>query len=170
MNERPSRRSTKGFFAGDTGVAGVEFALILPLICVMLFGFFEIGRMFWTYSIASASARDAARFAARVAIDCATTPELSTANEDRVKRLARTGVVDTGGTPLVKGWTDDETVSVDVTCVDNASVYLGRYEDVPSIPTVTVTATAPYRTLFTQLLPGIGLDGVTVSNTQTWTE
>lgn len=168
MNERPSRRSARGFFAGDAGVAGVEFAMILPLLCLLLFGFFEIGRMFWTYSVASASARDAARFAARLPMVCA---GISGTNTDRVKRLARTGTVDEGGTPLVKDWTADSSVVIAVSCVTNTTdTYLGRYEDVDQIPTVTVTATAPYQTLFTQLLPGIGLNGVTVSNAQTWTE
>jgi len=165
MNERGSLRR---WLQAETGVAGVEFALILPLLCVLLFGFFEVGRMFWTYSVASASARDAARFASRLPMVCA---GLSGTDVDRIKRLARTGLVDTGGTPLVKGWTNDATVTVAVTCVSNTgAIYLGRYEDMANVPTVKVTATAPYRTLFTSLLPGISLNGVAVSNTQSWTE
>ena len=165
MSERARLRR---WLQGDAGVAGVEFALILPLLCVLLFGFFEVGRMFWTYSVASASARDAARFASRLPMVCA---GLSATDVDRIKRLARTGVVDTGGTPLVKGWTSDATVTVAVTCVSNAgATYLGRYEDMANVPTVKVTATAPYQTLFSGLLPGITLNGIAVSNTQTWTE
>lgn len=158
--------------ADQRGSAGVEFALILPLMSVLLFGFFEAGRAFYTYNIASAAARDAARFAARLSMGCpgVSGKLASAADEVRIKTLAVTGDASAGKSPLIQGLTTND-ISITYVCVANAAnAYSGVYEDVPSIPTVTVTVNAPFKTILQSLLPGLSIDGLSVSHSETWTE
>jgi Flp pilus assembly protein TadG len=170
MSKRALQRLARRLDAGASdasGAAAAEFALILPLILVMIVAFFEAGRMFWVYNIASSSARDAARYAARLDIDC-DSGALATSDEDAVKNLAVTGQVADGGDPLIKDWSVDD-VDVSVVCQSNSS-FEGLYEGMTDIPTVTVTANAPFQALWASLLPGLGLSQVTVSNSQVWTK
>jgi hypothetical protein len=46
------------------GVAAVEFALILPLLLVILFGIIEFGAILYNQSVITNASRDAARYAA----------------------------------------------------------------------------------------------------------
>ncbi|MFH1277905.1 MAG: TadE family protein [Candidatus Eisenbacteria bacterium] len=46
------------------GQAVVEFALVLPLILLILLGITEFGRAFWTLNVVSQAAREGARLAA----------------------------------------------------------------------------------------------------------
>jgi Flp pilus assembly protein TadG len=52
----------------EEGVAAVEFALILPLLALLLFGVFEFGRVWSQYQLYQGAAREGARCAA-VAVD-----------------------------------------------------------------------------------------------------
>jgi Flp pilus assembly protein TadG len=52
----PARR-----FRNDSGAAAVEFALVLPLLMVMLFGIFEFGRAWNIYQVITDAAREGAR-------------------------------------------------------------------------------------------------------------
>jgi Flp pilus assembly protein TadG len=155
--------------SGEGGAAAVEFALLLPLMMILLFGFLEVGRLIWDYHIVTASVRDAARYAARFDASCAAGGAL-VGDLARIKRLARTGSVD-GTTPLIPGWTNDATVTVTVTCVDNpgGTTWTGRYKGMTQFPRVTVSAAAPHRTLFGGLLPGLTLNTITVADQQAWT-
>jgi Flp pilus assembly protein TadG len=163
------RTALTAWRTGEGGATAVEFALLLPLLTILLFGFIEVGRLLWDYHIVSASVRDAARYAARLDASCATGGTLN-GDVTRVKRLARTGSVD-GTTPLLPGWTDDATVTVTVTCVDNpgGTTWSGRYKGMLQFPRVTVTAAAPHVSLFGGLLPGLKLNTITVADQQAWT-
>jgi Flp pilus assembly protein TadG len=61
------RRGTeRGLFRGtrpDLGAAAVEFALILPLLLVLLFGIMQFGYTFFEYNEVVAAAREGARSA-----------------------------------------------------------------------------------------------------------
>ncbi|HVW19162.1 MAG TPA: TadE/TadG family type IV pilus assembly protein [Solirubrobacteraceae bacterium] len=46
---------------GERGQALVEFALVLPLLCLLLFGIVEFGLMFFKYVDLTSAARDGAR-------------------------------------------------------------------------------------------------------------
>lgn len=48
------------------GTTAVEFALVLPLLCLLLFGMVEMGRLLWTWN----AAVEATRLGARLAVVC----------------------------------------------------------------------------------------------------
>jgi Flp pilus assembly protein TadG len=155
------------FLVGRGGSAAVEFALVLPFLMLLLFGFIGVGRLFWNYHIAVSAVRDAARYAARLPMTCA---GLSAGDQLHVRRLARTGDIDAVGAPLIAGWTSDASVVVTVTCVSNAgATYVGRYEDMANVPVVKVTASPPYADAFGGLT-GVSLTTFSVSAQQAWTE
>lgn len=54
-------RRTRG---SEQGQAAVEFALVLPILMLFLFGTIEFGNAFWTYQQVSAAASEGARKAA----------------------------------------------------------------------------------------------------------
>jgi Flp pilus assembly protein TadG len=151
------------------GTAAVEFALVLPIMIVLLFGFVEIGRLFWSYQIASAAVRDGARLAARLPMDCGS---LTGAGDlTRVKNLVRTGAIDGTGSPLVAGWTDSASVAVAVSCIDNSGgTYSGRYLALAGIPKVQVTATVPFSFMFGPLFGNSTMTSFQVANQQAWTQ
>jgi Flp pilus assembly protein TadG len=48
------------------GATAIEFALVLPLLCMLLFGVVEMGRLLWTWN----AAVEATRLGARLAVVC----------------------------------------------------------------------------------------------------
>ena len=60
ITRNPSRQRREG----ERGQATVEFALILPILVIVLFGTIEFGHAFWTYQQVSAAASEGARRAA----------------------------------------------------------------------------------------------------------
>jgi Flp pilus assembly protein TadG len=166
--------SKRAFHKDDRGAAATEFALILPLMLIIMFSIYEAGRVYWAYNIVQTSARDAARYGARLGVTCSGSTgtfddSTSTAT---VQNLARTGTIDGTGDPLLPGWTNNATVTVSLGCVSKTSgsmTFGGRYEGEAAIPTVTVTAAAPYDMLFGGLFGDLTIDAVTVSNAQAWT-
>jgi Flp pilus assembly protein TadG len=164
----------RAFHKDVRGSAAAEFALILPLMLVLVFSFYEAGRVFWSYNIVQSSARDAARYAGRLAVTCTGSSGAfdDAGSEAAIQNLARTGTVDGSGDPLVPNWTDNSTVTVTIDCsYDNsAQTMKGLYTSHANIPTITVTAAAPYGLLFGGLFGGLDIPAVTVSNAQVWTE
>jgi Flp pilus assembly protein TadG len=53
----------------EEGVAAVEFAIILPVLCLILFGVLEFGRVWSQYQLYQGAAREGARCAAVKATD-----------------------------------------------------------------------------------------------------
>jgi Flp pilus assembly protein TadG len=51
------------------GQAIVEFAIVLPILLVILVGILEVGRMIFIYSAVTGASRDAVRYASAVGID-----------------------------------------------------------------------------------------------------
>lgn len=156
------------FLASRDGSTAVEFALVLPFLVLLMFGFVGMGRLFWNYHIAVSAVRDAARYAARLPMTCA---GLTNAGDVAfVQNLTRTGTKDGSGAPLIASWTSNATVVVTVSCVSNTGgTYSGRYEDMTGVPVVKVTATPPYTDSFGPLT-GVNLTSFTVAAQQAWTE
>ena len=154
------------------GSSATEFALILPLLTMLLFGFYEAGRMYWNYNTVQSSARDAARYAARMPMTCDSGGNgtfTDGGDQVEIQNLTRTGTLDGTGDPLVPNWTDNATVTVSLACVDNSGGAMsGRYAGYGNIPTVSITAAAPHSALFGDLV-GLDLSTITVSNAQAWT-
>lgn len=102
----------------DRGAAAVEFALVLPLLLLILLGIFEFGRLFNIQLILSNSAREAARVMAI---------------EDDVATAQLAGVAGAAGALNPDLSTDD--IDIDPgSCEDN--------------PGTAVTATVTYETSF----------------------
>ena len=129
------------------GIAAVEFAIVLPLLVLMLFGTIEIGRILFDYQAASKSVRDATRYLTRIdagllGLACPGTINGAAAAVIEAKNLAMRGTVDTSKPFLLGYWTDPNSVSVTVSCIDNSgAIYQGFYADVTEIPNITVSAT-----------------------------
>ncbi len=60
----PSIESTTHRDTGETGVAVVEFALVAPLLFILIFAIIDLGRAYSTLNQLAASAREGARLAA----------------------------------------------------------------------------------------------------------
>lgn len=173
MNRQMKVRVRRPFVGDAAGSSAVEFALILPIAALMMFAFFEIGRVMWTYHIVSGAVRDAARYGARLTTICDSGGAPAYADStyfDRVKNLARTGTINGSAAPLVPGWTHNESVSVTLSCMPNPGTYKGRYADYAQIPSIKVSATVPYSALFNSLIPGLSIGSLTVANAEPYTE
>ncbi len=136
------------------GIAGVEFAIVLPFLILMLFGIIEIGRALYHYHAVTKSVRDATRYLTRVGMTCGgagTGPlanYLDTAADETVaKNLAISGDVSTptaASDYLLAHWTDTTTITGTVDCLINANQFAGVYSDMANIPVVTLTANVPF--------------------------
>src|SRR5918911_5605044 len=57
-------RAAKRFLHGERGAAAVEFALIAPLLFMLLFGIFQFGLVWSQKNVYIGAAREGARYAA----------------------------------------------------------------------------------------------------------
>ena len=94
------------------GSASVEFALVLPLMLILLFGGMEAGHFVWTQHKLAEAVRDGARYAARLPLTelCdGATPVMSNEMRDNIILMTRTGqVANAGAPPKVPGWTANQ--------------------------------------------------------------
>lgn len=144
----------RALLSSDRGSASVEFALVLPMLVVLMFGGFEAGYFIWMQHKLTEAVRDGARFASRMQISdfCDGTTLKSDANYTdkigQIKLLTRTGqLASTTAGAKVPGWTDAQ-VTVTVTC--GGFVGTGIYTDLGNAgPIVAVSAAnVAYPSLF----------------------
>lgn len=151
------------FLKNETGVAGAEMALMVPLLMTIMFGSFELGHYFWTEHKLIKSVRDAARFAARqpglYSPDCVAgvVTAVPAPDIDKVARYGKLLVV-TGDKTIIPGWTDAVEVQLDCPAIGS---YAGIYTSKTSVPIVSVSATVDYPSLFEDL--GFGAANIEVS-------
>lgn len=136
-----------------SAAAAVEMALVAPMLIFLMFGSVDVGNYFLSEHVVDKAVRDASRYAARLPFtdfDCSSN---SMTDPSTVQKLARTG--DPAGTiARLPGWTADNMTTVTVNCdTDTTHSYVngGIYTDFPNggeAPTVTVSATVPYNSLF----------------------
>ena len=150
------------FLRSKRGSAGVEFALLLPLLMILLFGGIEIGRVLHDYHVVNEAVRDAARYLSRVPATCpsaaggalADGPDYSAVDHlTRAKALAMTGNVDPNAPKLLGYWTDTSTVTVSVDCIDNSTGVFSKlkvWNDF--IPHITLEANVPFTFMFADLI------------------
>jgi Flp pilus assembly protein TadG len=121
----------------------LEFALVLPLLLLMLTGAVEFGRAFYTYNILTKSVRNAARYLSASQMSLGGT--VGAGYVGKAQTLAMYGNVDGAGTKILP-----DLNSADITVSGTAT---------PGPSTVqfyvTVSADYPYTPLF-----GFGLSGV----------
>ncbi len=163
MRMGKSKPGMKSLFSACEGTAAVEFAMVLPLLLVLLFAGIEIGRLLTDFHAVSKSVRDATRYLTRVGMTCpgaaASTGPLANyidnAGDATIARnLAMTGTVDTPTVTadyLLSYWTNTTTVSTAVTCILNGGQYQGVYVGQALIPQITMTATVPFAFLWGKL-------------------
>jgi hypothetical protein len=150
------------FWCAVRGNAGAEFALLLPLLVVLLFGGLEIGRLLHDYHAVRESVRGASRYLSRVVVDCAGFVDgpIHTASDhvDNAKNLALRGKLDPSAPYLLGYWTDPNSVDIDIDCsIDNTTNrYQGLYDNVDSVPHIVVSATVPFTFLFGQMFSSSG--------------
>ena len=183
---RPSRLKVLGkrFGRAQRGNAGVEFALLLPILMLLLFGGIEIGRALHDYQVINEAVRDAARYMSRVpGVDCQSEgvgtgdflnvvgePFDAQQHKDRARALAMTGDVDTA--PNLLGYWDyatqasSDTIRVD--CIDNPPAVIrafqGLYANDDYVPHVVLTANVPFTFLFGGLVTSDPTITITLSH------
>jgi len=158
----------RGFRKARNGSAGVEFALILPVLMLILFGAIEFGRAWHDFHVVNQSVRDAARFLSRVPYTCTGTTGCGTcspasgicagactidtpADVLRGVDLAMTGNVG-GGTNLLAAWDQASSLTINVCAITNpigtTDELQGLYLDSPAVPYVELEADVPFTFLF----------------------
>ena len=147
-------RNLRLAFSCSRGAAAVEMALVMPILLILMFGSVETGYYFRSEHVLQKGVRDAARYAARLPLTsltetgdtCSVTTDAATL--DAIRKIARTGELD-GTDGRLAFWSDDATVSVDVTCPSGTYSTGGVYSEFPDgSPAVTVSATVAYPGLF----------------------
>jgi len=147
----------------EAGNSAAEMALVTPLLLTLMFGSFELGNYFLSEHVVVVAVRDGARYAGRRPFtDYPTCSTPTTAARDATRNVTRTGQVDTGGTARLVGWTDDNTITVSVSCDTSASGLGGIFTGLSGgAHIVTVQATVPYHSLFQSI--GLGTLGLNLS-------
>jgi Flp pilus assembly protein TadG len=148
----------------SSGTAGVEMALVAPLLIALMFGSMELGYYFYSEHVVVKAVRDGARFASREGFDkytgCPDDPQADSTLVTNTQNVTRTNQVASGGTARLAGWTDNNSVEVTVSC-EPLGTYGSFYEGLTDIPVVTVKATVPYPSLFS--MAGFNTAGLTLT-------
>jgi Flp pilus assembly protein TadG len=135
----------------NKGAAAAEMALVTPLLMIIVFGAFEAGNFFWKQQIVGKAVREGARYAARRPLTDFTGCVPSTSVISDTRNVTRTGRV-SGGTARISNWTAATSVTVSMPTGCNTAYSGGIYVNNPGgAPTVTVSATVPYNSLFGSL-------------------
>ncbi len=136
----------------ERGIAAVEFAIVLPLLLLMMLATAELGRAFYQYDTLTKAVRDGARYIAGVAYSGTTGTISLTASDIQITRnLVVYGNIAGGNTPLLPGLSASD---VSVSAVDAIHVQ--------------VAAAYPYSPIFASL-PTFGLGPADLSTTFTLT-
>ena len=164
----PIAKTGKRLRSRRDGIASVEFAIVLPILVLMLFGAIEFGRLLVDYQLVNKSARDAIRYLSRVhdagITDICPTggvlfgpsnPAPSEAVQNAVY-LAMTGSIDGSGDYLLGYWDEEETIQIQVVqpCTNNTTgTFSGAYQYSDYIAELTMTVDVSFPSGFGWLLP-----------------
>ena len=122
----------------EEGVAAVEFALILPVLALLLFGVIEFGRVWSQYQVFQGAAREGARCAAVQATefsDCDIQTSIQQAAEPYEPDSA--AAVQIGGASAPAGCTDgDQGKDVQVSWEQALNINIPFWNDVTVTPTI----------------------------------
>lgn len=154
----PLPRSLRRFGRDESGVALVEFAMVLPMMLLIFAVIVEGSRMMMSYQAAITGVRDATRYMARM-LDtnlCATNVSVA-GHAPQLLGLVRDGVAGTTG--FAQGVTVD-AVAPSYVCVN------GSYRNGP-VPVAQLTATVTLTFSFSGLFQLVGSDLATITTTVT---
>src|SRR5215471_3686092 len=123
----------------EDGTALIEGAIVVPVLCILLFGVYEFSWFFYQQHLVSTGLRDAARYLARANAACNPDSGGWIVDQAGARNLATTGSI-LGGAVRVKGWT---APAVRLTCtpIDNPITPSGlnAYRGRPVIYVVTAS-------------------------------
>ena len=151
-------RTLRVLLADHSGTAGVEMAMVAPLLIILMFGSMELGNYFLDQHAVAKQVHDGARFASRLTLassyNCPGTVFEDASATTKIVNVTKTGSVDGTATgrfdstfwaPCTAGGTP---VTVTLRCVDK-SLYSGVYTGLGgNIPVVKVSANLAYPSLF----------------------
>jgi Flp pilus assembly protein TadG len=145
----------------EEGTALIEGAIIVPVLCILLFGVYEFSWFFYQQHLISTGLRDAARYLARLPTPCNAASPNWPINQASAKNLAVTGSV-AGGAARVKGWSAT-AVRLNCTLIDNPTEANGltAYRGGPVI--YVVTASTSFADPALGFLGVLGLKSPTIS-------
>jgi TadE-like protein len=123
----------------EKGSALIEGAIVVPVLCVLMFGVYEFSFFFYQQHLISTGLRDAARYLARSSAPCNPASFSSPIDQASARNLAATGSIG-GGAARVKGWTA-AAVRLSCTPIDNpiGASGLSIYRGGPVIYVVTAS-------------------------------
>jgi Flp pilus assembly protein TadG len=147
-------------------------ALVAPMLIALMFGSFELGNYFMSEHAVAKAVRDGARFASRLPVSTYSCPAGgadgsaggfapgSTALQNQIKNITRTGSIDGTATPRLSYWTSAQEsqslptgspITLTVTC-RLASTFTGVFSGMPgNVPVVSVAANVRYPSLLGQM-------------------
>ena len=130
---------------GPEGSAAAEFALVLPVLALLLFGTIEVGRALHDYQLVDKSVRSATRYLSRAPVSCPA--GFDVLDEANARNLALTGTVDGSGDYLLKYWTQPSTIIIPNPCltpIDNsANTWRGAFDGAAEFYRATIIAQVP---------------------------
>jgi Flp pilus assembly protein TadG len=124
----------------EEGVAAVEFALILPVLALFLFGVLEFGRVWSQYQVFQGAAREGARCAAVKATDfsdCDIQTSIKDAADPYKLSVPNANVQLVGGGSRPDGCTEaDQGKDVQVSWQQTLNINIPFWNDVTMTPTI----------------------------------
>lgn len=133
-----SRSHSKGPLR-QRGIATVEFAIVAPVLLLLMLATAELGRAFYTYNTLTKAVRDGARYASIAALNAAKIIDLTAQKQSDTKNVVVYGNTTPSGQPVLQGLSTGQ-VSVDA----------------PDAVHVQVSAAFPYAPLFAAGIPTFG--------------
>lgn len=155
-------RGLNRFLRAKKGAALVEFSLLAPVLVMLMCGMCEFSNAMRQYHIMEKGVRDAGRYLARVPMTgCTVNGGAITA----ARNVALTGQT-SGGTNLLRTWSDPNTITITVAqCFNNSS---GTYRGHAQMPVIQVEARAPYADLGMLSVLGFSAFTLDVTHQQLW--
>lgn len=147
------------FWQDESGAALVEFALLLPMLLVVLALSVEGGRTFWAYQTTITGVRDAARYLSRVAVkDICHTGGSTTAWDAKLTDIVRNAQ---GGAGLFPAGVAVNAVTSSLSC--RTGDYRGDRAGVATV-TAQLSIQYPFAGLLTLVGVSVGDVATTVSD------
>jgi hypothetical protein len=127
----------------EDGVAAVEFALILPVLFLILFGVLEFGRVWSQYQLFQGAAREGARCAAVASTStCVVQTRINQASEPyTASPVASQQIIDSAGNPVAGGTRADGCLLTDRGQDIRVSWPQQLKVDIPFWSNITITTT-----------------------------